>query len=49
LLEKYVFLLMDNLGQRGSGAEGDILMKKLDIHNVASLTAFAVEKGLINQ
>lgn len=25
------------------------LMKKLDLHNVASLTAFAMEKGLINQ
>ena len=25
------------------------LMKKLDIHNVASLTAFAMEKGLINK
>ncbi len=25
------------------------LMKKLDLHNVASLTAFAIEKGLINQ
>ena len=25
------------------------LMKKLDIHNVASLTAFAMEKGLVNK
>jgi DNA-binding NarL/FixJ family response regulator len=25
------------------------LMKKLDIHNVATLTAFAMEKGLVNK
>ncbi|MFM9835195.1 MAG: LuxR C-terminal-related transcriptional regulator, partial [Methylophilaceae bacterium] len=24
------------------------LMKKLDLHNVASLTAFAIEKGIIS-
>jgi DNA-binding NarL/FixJ family response regulator len=25
------------------------IMKKLDLHNVASLTAYAIERGLINQ